>query len=45
MEPILQIENLSISFTQYSRGTSRRELQVIRDLSLSLFPERWYNIT
>lgn len=37
MEPILQIENLSISFTQYSRGTSRRELQVIRDLSLSLF--------
>ena len=37
MEPILQIENLSISFTQYSRGTSRWELQVIRDLSLSLF--------
>ena len=38
MEPILQIEHLSITFTQYSRGARRRELPVIRDLSLSLFP-------
>ena len=38
MEPILQIEHLSITFTQYSRGARRRELPVIRDLSLSLSP-------
>ncbi len=38
MEPILKIEDLSVSFTQYSRGFHRRELPVIRDLSLSLFP-------
>lgn len=38
MEPVLQIEHLSITFTQYSRGVTRRELPVIRDLSLSLCP-------
>lgn len=38
MEPILEIERLSITFTQYSRGIHRRELPVIRDLSLSLLP-------
>ena len=38
MEPILQIEHLSITFTQYSRGARRREMPVIRDLSLSLSP-------
>ena len=34
MEPLLQVEHLSISFTQYDRGTRRRSLPVIRDLSL-----------
>ncbi|MGI6254597.1 MAG: ABC transporter ATP-binding protein [Acutalibacter sp.] len=38
MEPILQIRNLSISFTQYDRGIRRRELPVIRDLSLTIRP-------
>ena len=40
MEPILQIQHVSIDFTQYEsrKGTSRRCLQVIRDLSLTLYP-------
>lgn len=38
MEPILQIEHLSVTFTQYTRGVRHRELPVIRDLSLSLLP-------
>lgn len=38
MEPILQIDHLSISFTQYGKGFRQRELPVIRDLSLSLNP-------
>lgn len=36
MEPVLRIQNLSITFTQYDRGVRRRELPVIRDLSLSV---------
>ena len=38
MKPVLQIDHLSISFTQYSQGMRRRELPVIRDLSLTLYP-------
>ena len=38
MNPILQVEHLSISFTQYDRGTHRRALPVIHDLSLSVQP-------
>ena len=37
MDPILQVDRLSISFTQYERGLRQRTLPVIRDLSLSLF--------
>ena len=40
MEPLLQVDRLSISFTQYERGLRQRTLPVIRDLSLSLFPGR-----
>ena len=38
MEPILQIEHLSIDFIQYDRGIRRRRLPVIRDLSLKIYP-------
>ena len=38
MEPLLQVDRLSISFTQYERGLRQRTLPVIRDLSLSLLP-------
>ena len=36
MNPILQVEHLSISFTQYDRGTHRRVLPAIRDLELTV---------
>lgn len=36
MEPILEVEGLSISFTQYDRGLRQRVLPVIRDLSLTV---------
>ena len=38
MEPILQVEHLSISFSQYHRGTRKRTLPVIHDLSFSICP-------
>ena len=38
MEPLLQAEHLSISFTQYDRGTRRRSLPVIRDLTFAIRP-------
>ncbi len=38
MEPILDVEGLSISFRQYDRGTHQRALPVIHDLSLSIAP-------
>ena len=34
--PLLQVENLRVSFTQYSRGTQRREIEVIHDISLDV---------
>ena len=36
MEPILKIEHLSVSFTQYDRGARRRQLHVVKDLSLAV---------
>ncbi len=38
MKPILEIEHLSIYFTQYDRGIRKRQLPVIRDLSLKICP-------
>lgn len=38
MGPLLQVEHLSISFTQYDRGTRQRSLPVIRDLSFAIRP-------
>ena len=38
LEPILEVRNLSISFTQYGRGTRQTLLPVIRDLSLAVAP-------
>ena len=36
MNPILEVEHLSISFTQYQTGMRQRELQVVHDLSLTI---------
>ena len=36
METILEIEHMSVFFTQYERGIRRRILPVIRDLTLSV---------
>ncbi|HIY20964.1 MAG TPA: ABC transporter ATP-binding protein [Candidatus Flavonifractor merdigallinarum] len=36
MEAILEVEHLSLSFTQYERGTRRRQVTAIRDLSLTV---------
>ena len=38
MEPILDVKDLSISFTQYSRGTRQVLLHVIRELFLTIQP-------
>ena len=38
MEPILSVENLSVSFQRYGRGLSRVELCTVRDLSLRVEP-------
>lgn len=37
-KPILEVEDLSVSFTQYSNGLRQKELQVISDLNLDLYP-------
>ena len=41
MRPILEVENLSISFLQYDRGARRRVLPAIRRLDLTLEAGRW----
>ena len=38
MEPILSVENLSVSFARYGRGLSRRSLSALRGLSLAVEP-------
>jgi len=35
--PVLEVCNLSVSFTQYARGLRKRNLQVISDLSVKLY--------
>lgn len=37
MEKLLEIKNLSISFTQYFKGLEQRKLDVISDLSIDLY--------
>ena len=36
MEKLLDVENVSISFIQYTKGLNQRELQVITDLTLDI---------
>lgn len=36
METVLEVKELSVSFTQYIKGMRQRRLQVIRDLSLQI---------
>lgn len=38
MKPILQIEHLSVYFTQYERGIRKRQLATVKDLSLEIEP-------
>ncbi len=38
MDAILEIEHLSLQFTQYAAGFQQRRLPVIRDLSLTVRP-------
>lgn len=38
METVLEVKDLSISFTQYTRGMRQHRLQVIRNLSLRIAP-------
>ncbi len=33
---LLEVENLSVSFTQYSNGSERRNIEVIHDISLNI---------
>lgn len=35
-QPVLKVENLSISFDRYDRGMKRRELELVHDLSLTV---------
>lgn len=35
-ETLLEVKNLSVSFTQYKRGTERRNIEVIHDISLDV---------
>ncbi len=35
-ENLLEVENLSVSFTQYASGSKRRTIEVIHDISLSV---------
>ncbi|ARK31244.1 ABC transporter ATP-binding protein [Halalkalibacter krulwichiae] len=36
MEPLLEIDNLSVSFTQYEKGFTKKETKVIHSLTLSI---------
>lgn len=36
--PILEVQDLSVSFTQYTGGLRQKKLQVISDLSINLYP-------
>ena len=36
-EPILSVKDLGISFSQYTKGLRRRELEVITNLDIDLY--------
>ena len=36
MEKLLDVENVSISFMQYTKGLNQRDLKVITDLTLDI---------
>ena len=36
MEKLLDVENVSISFIQYTKGLNQRDLKVITDLTLDI---------
>lgn len=36
--PLLEIQNLSVSFRMYERGLKRQDLKVISDLHLTVYP-------
>ena len=36
MEKVLDVENVSISFMQYTKGLNQRDLQVISDLTFDI---------
>lgn len=38
MEPLLQIDHLSVYFTQYDRGIRKKQLPAVKDLSLEIVP-------
>ena len=35
-DPILKVENLNLTFTQYTKGLKRRELQVLNEMNLTV---------
>lgn len=37
-EPVLQVQDLSVSFIQYTRGLRQQELQVISSLNIDIYP-------
>ena len=42
MEKLLDVENVSISFIQYTKGLNQRDLKVITDLTLDISEvENW----
>ena len=42
---LLEVKNLSISFTQYERGMRRTNLRTIRDLSVTVDPGEMVAVT
>ena len=38
LKPILEVKDLSVSFSQYTKGFHRKTLQVISDLDIALYP-------
>lgn len=39
--PVLKIEHMNITFTQYDKGMHQTELPVIRDLDVEVHAGRW----
>lgn len=38
IKPILEVKNLSISFTQYTNGLRQHEINVVNDLNIDIYP-------